>query len=290
MDFVFTVCDDAAGEMCPVWPGQPITAHWGVPVPAAATGTEVERMTVFRQVFGMLQRRIQVFAALPFAALDRIALTRRVQEIGQLREYRRNQRRVDECHAMNLFERFLTLWVALCIVAGIALGQIVPGVFHVLGAATVAQVNLPVAVLVWLMIVPMLLKIDLRRARPGRRTLARHRNHGRRQLAGQAVLDGAARLALHRASVPALAAGGPDRQLHRRADPARGGTLHGHGVRLVEPRRWRAAFHALSQVALNDTIMVVAFAPIVALLLGLSSITVPWDTLFLRSCSTSSCR
>lgn len=86
MDFVFTVCDDAAGEMCPVWPGQPITAHWGVPDPAAATGTEVERMTVFRQVFGMLQRRIQVFAALPFAALDRIALTRRVQEIGQLRE------------------------------------------------------------------------------------------------------------------------------------------------------------------------------------------------------------
>jgi arsenate reductase (thioredoxin) len=86
MDFVFTVCDDAAGEICPVWPGQPVTAHWGVPDPAAATGTEVERMMVFRQVFGMLQHRIQIFASLPFAALDRIALTRRVQEIGQLRE------------------------------------------------------------------------------------------------------------------------------------------------------------------------------------------------------------
>ncbi|HTU54423.1 MAG TPA: arsenate reductase ArsC, partial [Acetobacteraceae bacterium] len=84
--FVFTVCDDAAGEICPVWPGQPVTAHWGVPDPAAATGTEVERMMVFRQVFGMLQHRIQIFASLPFAALDRIALTRRVQEIGQLRE------------------------------------------------------------------------------------------------------------------------------------------------------------------------------------------------------------
>ena len=86
MDFVFTVCDDAAGEICPVWPGQPITAHWGVPDPASAIGAEVERMMVFRQVFGMLQHRIQVFAALPFAALDRIALTRRLEEIGRLRE------------------------------------------------------------------------------------------------------------------------------------------------------------------------------------------------------------
>jgi arsenate reductase (thioredoxin) len=84
MDFVFTVCDDAAGEICPVWPGQPVTAHWGVPDPAAATGSEVERMAVFRTVFGMLQRRIQVFAALPFAALDRVALTRRVREIGEI--------------------------------------------------------------------------------------------------------------------------------------------------------------------------------------------------------------
>ena len=63
--------------------------------------------------------------------------------------------------AMNLFERYLTLWVALCIVAGIGLGQAIPAVFHAIGAATVAEVNLPVAVLIWLMIIPMLLKIDL---------------------------------------------------------------------------------------------------------------------------------
>jgi arsenate reductase len=86
MDFVFTVCDDAGGEICPIWPGQPMTAHWGVPDPASATGTEVERMGAFRQVFGMLQQRIRVFAALPFATLDRMALKRRLEEIGRLRE------------------------------------------------------------------------------------------------------------------------------------------------------------------------------------------------------------
>ena len=71
--------------MCPVWPGQPVTAHWGVPDPAAATGSEIERMAVFRTVFGMLQRRIQAFTALPFTALDRLTLARRVQEIGLMK-------------------------------------------------------------------------------------------------------------------------------------------------------------------------------------------------------------
>jgi arsenate reductase len=86
MDFVFTVCDDAAGEICPIWPGHPMTAHWGLPDPASATGTEVERMGAFRQVFGMLQSRIQAFASLSFAALDRTALKRRLEEIGRQRE------------------------------------------------------------------------------------------------------------------------------------------------------------------------------------------------------------
>ncbi len=84
MDFVFTVCDDAAGEICPVWPGQPITAHWGIPDPAAAEGSEVARLAVFRTAFRMLDRRIQVFAVLPLATLDRIALRERVEEIGRL--------------------------------------------------------------------------------------------------------------------------------------------------------------------------------------------------------------
>jgi arsenate reductase len=82
MHFVFTVCDQAAAESCPVWPGQPITAHWGVADPALATGTDGERMLAFRAAFGILDRRIQAFAQLPIGSLDRLALERRVKSIG----------------------------------------------------------------------------------------------------------------------------------------------------------------------------------------------------------------
>jgi arsenate reductase len=82
MDFVFTVCDQAANETCPVWPGHPITAHWGVPDPAAAEGSEVQRMLAFRDAFGMLDRRIRIFAALRIEALDRLALRGEVEAIG----------------------------------------------------------------------------------------------------------------------------------------------------------------------------------------------------------------
>jgi arsenate reductase len=85
MDFVFTVCDQAAGEVCPIWPGQPVTAHWGIPDPAAADGSEAEKMNAFRDAFGMLERRIKLFLALPIASLDRLALTRKVEAIGRLR-------------------------------------------------------------------------------------------------------------------------------------------------------------------------------------------------------------
>jgi arsenate reductase len=83
MDFVFTVCDSAAAEVCPIWPGHPMSAHWGIPDPAAATGTEAERMKAFRQAFTTLKRRIELFASLPLASLDRMSLKRRVDEIGQ---------------------------------------------------------------------------------------------------------------------------------------------------------------------------------------------------------------
>lgn len=83
MDFVFTVCDDAAGEACPVWPGQPITAHWGVPDPAAATGREIERRAAFRAAYAALESRIRLFLALPFATLDRMALEQRARSIGR---------------------------------------------------------------------------------------------------------------------------------------------------------------------------------------------------------------
>jgi arsenate reductase len=82
LDFVFTVCDDAAGETCPVWPGQPMTAHWGIPDPAAATGTDAEVAIAFTDAYRMLQRRIEAFAALPIKALDTLTLKNRLRDIG----------------------------------------------------------------------------------------------------------------------------------------------------------------------------------------------------------------
>jgi ACR3 family arsenite transporter len=181
---------------------------------------------------------------------------------------------------MGLFERFLTLWVALCIVVGIALGQIVPPVFHFLGEATVAQVNLPVAVLVWLMIVPMLLKIDLG-------ALAQVRDHWRgiattvgvnwlvkpfsMALLGWIFIAHLFRPLLPPEQVDSYIAG----LILLAAAPCTAMVFVWSSLVDGEPH------FTLSQVALNDMIMVVAFAPIVAFLLGLSAIVVPWDTLVL---------
>ena len=83
MDFVLTVCDNAAGEVCPVWPGQPISAHWGVEDPVSVQGTSEEKEKAFSNVFMILNRRISIFISLPFASLDRISLHREVKNIGQ---------------------------------------------------------------------------------------------------------------------------------------------------------------------------------------------------------------
>jgi len=83
LDFVFTVCDNAAGEVCPIWPGQPVTAHWGVPDPAAVEGSELEKTNAFRDAFTTLQRRIELSTSLPFASLDRMAIHDHVRTIGQ---------------------------------------------------------------------------------------------------------------------------------------------------------------------------------------------------------------
>ena len=83
MDFIFTVCDNAAGEVCPIWPGQPMTAHWGQPDPAAVEGTDLEKANAFRQAFRMLERRIELFMSLPIETLDRLALGHKVHEIGK---------------------------------------------------------------------------------------------------------------------------------------------------------------------------------------------------------------
>ena len=83
MDFVFTVCDDAASEVCPIWPGQPTTAHWGVPDPAAATGSEAERRFAFADTYRMLSNRISIFINLPIASLDELTLRKRLKDIGR---------------------------------------------------------------------------------------------------------------------------------------------------------------------------------------------------------------
>jgi arsenate reductase (thioredoxin) len=84
LHFVFTVCDNAAGEVCPIWPGQPMTAHWGVPDPAAVMGPDDKVRRAFMDAFGQLQRRIQLFTNLPMERLDRMALAQKLRDIGRI--------------------------------------------------------------------------------------------------------------------------------------------------------------------------------------------------------------
>jgi arsenate reductase (thioredoxin) len=85
LDFVFTVCDNAAGEVCPYWPGQPMTAHWGVEDPAAVEGADVDKWLAFRKAFAQLENRIKIFTSLPIASLDRVKLQERLDAIGKTR-------------------------------------------------------------------------------------------------------------------------------------------------------------------------------------------------------------
>jgi len=181
---------------------------------------------------------------------------------------------------MTIFERYLSLWVALCIVVGVALGHFLPGVFHAIGAMEIAKVNLPVAALIWLMITPMLMKIDF----AALSEVGRHwRGIGVTLAVNWAVKPFSMALLgwvfigyLFRPYLPAdqidsYIAG----LILLAAAPCTAMVFVWSNLTKGEPH------FTLSQVALNDAIMIVAFAPIVGLLLGLSSIVVPWDTLFL---------
>jgi arsenate reductase len=88
LDFVFTVCDNAANEVCPLWPGQPMTAHWGIPDPASVAGTPEQIERAFRDAFLMLDRRISLFLSLPFASLDKLAIQKEIDRIGKSSEAR----------------------------------------------------------------------------------------------------------------------------------------------------------------------------------------------------------
>lgn len=181
---------------------------------------------------------------------------------------------------MSTFERYLTLWVALCIAVGIALGHFFPAVFQVIGSAEIAKVNLPVAVLIWLMIIPMLVKIDFA-------ALKEVTEHWRgigvtlfinwaikpfsMALLGWLFVGWVFRPYLPADQIDSYIAG----LILLAAAPCTAMVFVWSNLTKGEPH------FTLSQVALNDVIMVFAFAPIVGLLLGLSAITVPWDTLVL---------
>ena len=181
---------------------------------------------------------------------------------------------------MSTFERYLSVWVALCIVAGIALGHLLPAVFASIAAAEVAQVNLPVAVLIWLMIVPMLMKVDFK-------ALGEVRKHWRG--VGVTLFINWAVKPFSMAALGWLFIGWlfrdmlPEGQIDSyiaglillAAAPCTAMVFVWSNLTKGEPN------FTLSQVALNDSIMVFAFAPIVGLLLGLSAITIPWQTLLL---------
>ena len=181
---------------------------------------------------------------------------------------------------MSRFERYLTIWVALCIVAGIALGQFLPGIFHAIGAMEVAKVNLPVAALIWLMIIPMLVKIDFG-------ALRQVKEHWRG--IGVTLFINWAVKPFSMAALGWLFIG----YLFAPYLPAEHINSYIAGLILLAAAPCTAMVFVwsnlsdgephftLSQVALNDLIMVFAFAPIVGLLLGLSAITVPWQTLLL---------
>jgi len=181
---------------------------------------------------------------------------------------------------MGLFERYLTVWVGLCIVAGIALGHLFPGVFQFIGKLEIAHVNLPVAVLIWLMILPMLLKVDLKALHEVRQFA---RGIGvtlfvnwlvkpfSMALLAWLFIGGLFRPWLPAEQIDSYIAG----LILLAAAPCTAMVFVWSNLSRGEPH------YTLSQVALNDTIMIFAFAPIVGLLLGLSAIAVPWETLFL---------
>jgi ACR3 family arsenite transporter len=181
---------------------------------------------------------------------------------------------------MGVFERYLSLWVALCIVAGIGLGHLFPGPFQFFGRLEVARVNLPVAVLIWLMIIPMLLKVDFGAMHEMRRHV---RGIGVTLFINWAVKPFSMALLgwifLRGVFAPYLPADQIDSYIAGliilAAAPCTAMVFVWSRLSNGEPN------FTLSQVAVNDTIMIFAFAPIVGLLLGLSSITVPWETLFL---------
>ncbi|VAW53619.1 Arsenical-resistance protein ACR3 [hydrothermal vent metagenome] len=267
-DLVVTVCGHADGH-CPILPAGTNKEHWPLDDPAKASGSEEEIMNVFRASRDDIKFRVEDL-------LTRYSTSNSANNSNNpITTAKKNP-----AASMGFFERYLTLWVALCIIAGIGLGHLIPQFFHRIADFEIAKINLPVAVLLWLMIVPMLLKIDLK-------ALKNVTQHWR----GISVT-----LFINWAVKPfSMALLGwffigylfydwlPEDQIDSyiagliilAAAPCTAMVFVWSNLSRGEPH------FTLSQVALNDVIMIFAFAPIVALLLGISSIYVPWETLLL---------
>ena len=142
LDFVFTVCDNAAGEVCPVWPGQPMTAHWGVPDPAAVAGSEAEILKAFRRAM-LRSGAHRALPGLPLASIDRLSLQNRLTAIHRRRRPPMTTPTLEvpaasrAAAALGTFERYLSVWVALAIAAGVASATWSPALFQALAALEV---------------------------------------------------------------------------------------------------------------------------------------------------------
>lgn len=257
-DLVVTVCGDAA-DHCPVLPPHVRHVHWPIEDPARAQGSEDQIQSKFRQVRDEIGNRVG-------ALIDE--LDARIEEDPSISE------------GMGIFERHLTLWVALAIVAGIALGHWLPAVPESLARFEVASVSIPVAILIWAMIFPMMLRIDFA-AIVG----VRHQPKG-------LVITTSVNWLIKPFSMFAIAyfflivVFAPLIPADLAREYLAGAILLGAAPCTAMVFVWSHltrgdAGYTLVQVALNDLIMLFAFAPIVLLLLGLSNITVPWDTVAL---------
>jgi ACR3 family arsenite transporter len=219
-----------------------------------------------------------LFANLPLANLDNFTMKSEVDNIGKIKDSKMSNKNTKPVNNMNLFERYLSLWVAICIVVGITLGQLLPSVFQMIGRMEVAQVNLPVGLLIWVMIIPMLVKVDFR---------ALHEVKVHWKGIGVTLFINWAVKPFSMAFLGWLFI----RHVFAGYLPADQLDSYIAGLILLAAAPCTAMvfvwsrltngdpLFTLSQVALNDTIMIFAFAPIVGLLLGISSITVPWATL-----------
>lgn len=292
-DILIAVCDSAAGETCPVYLSQALRANWGVQDPGHVTGTPEEIIAAFDEAFAILRHRIQRLVDLPLdeltrddiaVELDQIALKdgkdSAKEERTDFREDLTPTRGTEPSTAqpLSIFERYLTVWVLFCILAGVLIGRWMPQTIRSLAHLEISEVNLPVAVLIWLMVIPMLVRVDLG-------ALHELRHH----LRGISVT-----LLVNWLVKPfsmAFLAWVFIRHAFSDYLPSEQIDSYISGLILLAAAPCTAMvfvwsrlcngdpLFTLSQVALNDTIMVFAFAPIVGLLLGLSAIVVPWATL-----------